>query len=139
MQTISTVMWMSQEGQPSYDNPAGLSESAAAGLRRTSASVCQIGRLLQQEQKLFLRVSWPATRCLPATLRAGAPRELAGTSFWAAVRMMADCCWSVSVLWGCSNHDAGVAGSASDPCGSGLTTAAGALCQFEVRRLSLSN
>ena len=64
MQTISTVMWMSQEGQPSYDNPAGLSESAAGGLRRTSASVCQIGRLLQQEQKLFLRVSWPAPRCL---------------------------------------------------------------------------
>jgi hypothetical protein len=44
-----------EEEQPSSDDPAGLSESAAAGLRRTSTSVCQIGRLLQQEQKLFLR------------------------------------------------------------------------------------
>lgn len=49
--------WVLQEEQPSSDDPAGCSETAAAGLRRTSTSVCQLGRLLQQEQMQFLRVS----------------------------------------------------------------------------------
>jgi hypothetical protein len=50
-------LWVLQEEQPSSDDPAGCSETAAAGLRRTSTSVCQLGRLLQQEQVQFLRVS----------------------------------------------------------------------------------
>ena len=57
----TAVLWMQQDDQPSSDEPVGLSETAAAGLRRTSTSVCEIGRLLQQEQKLFLRVGCAST------------------------------------------------------------------------------